>query len=162
MEIRMSNRKRGRPKGTEIDDSDVLGKIAELIFCSPSLKPTTAIKRLGIYDESVIRRLREKWKKQREELLLSVTSKRKQTRSSGARYSRDANAPWYIDKSFNPVERFLEIHQACERAQENYEASEREIRRMEELYSMTAADRVIERYLEMERITDRLLRNVRY
>ncbi|NOX94793.1 MAG: hypothetical protein GXP04_06750, partial [Alphaproteobacteria bacterium] len=77
----MSNSKRGRPKGSGIDDSDVLNRIAELILANSSLKPTTAIKKLGIYDDSIIRRLREKWKLSKGELLSVATAKAAMHRS---------------------------------------------------------------------------------
>lgn len=53
--------RRGRPKGSGIDDSARLLAIARLIDADPELKPTTAIKALGITDPSVIRRLRDKY-----------------------------------------------------------------------------------------------------
>jgi hypothetical protein len=53
--------KRGRPKGTGIDDHSRLQQIAALMAADPSLKATTAIKSLGITDPSVIRRLRDKF-----------------------------------------------------------------------------------------------------
>lgn len=52
---------RGRPKGSGIDDSAQLAAIARLIDADPKLKPTTAIKALGITDPSIIRRLRDKY-----------------------------------------------------------------------------------------------------
>lgn len=52
---------RGRPKGTGLDDSAHLKAIADLIAANPELRPTTAIKDLGITDPSVIRRLRDKF-----------------------------------------------------------------------------------------------------
>jgi hypothetical protein len=52
---------RGRPKGTGLDDASHLRAIAGLIAADPELKPTTAIKALGITDPSVIRRLRDKY-----------------------------------------------------------------------------------------------------
>jgi len=55
-------RSRGRPKGTGIDDSQTLNEITEMIAADPDLKPTTAIKLLGISDPSTIRRLRDKYK----------------------------------------------------------------------------------------------------
>lgn len=60
----MSTKKtrRGRPKGTGIDDSASLIRIAALIAGHPDLKPTTAIRHLGITEPSVIRRLRDKFK----------------------------------------------------------------------------------------------------
>lgn len=60
----MSTKKtrRGRPRGTGIDDSAQLLQIAALMAEDPDLKPTTAIRRLGISEPSVIRRLRDKYK----------------------------------------------------------------------------------------------------
>lgn len=54
--------RRGRPKGTGIDDRAPLIQIAALMADDPDLKPTTAIRRLGITEPSVIRRLRDKFK----------------------------------------------------------------------------------------------------
>lgn len=53
--------RRGRPKGTGIDDNDRIARLAELIKVHPELKPTTAIRKMGISDPSVIRRLRDKY-----------------------------------------------------------------------------------------------------
>jgi hypothetical protein len=53
--------RRGRPKGTGIDDSDRIQRLAELIRVHPELKPTTAIRAMGISDPSVIRRIRDKY-----------------------------------------------------------------------------------------------------
>ena len=53
-------RARGRPKGTGIDDAILLGRITAALRADAALKPTTAIKHLGIADPSVIRRLRDK------------------------------------------------------------------------------------------------------
>ena len=52
---------RGRPKGTGLNDAAQLQAIAGLLAAQPELKPTTAIKKLGIHDPSVIRRLRDKY-----------------------------------------------------------------------------------------------------
>ncbi len=54
--------RRGRPKGSGIDDSRLLREIAAMIIEDPELKPTTAIKTSGISDPSTIRRLRDKFK----------------------------------------------------------------------------------------------------
>lgn len=54
--------RRGRPKGTGIDDTPVLEDIASLIAANSDMRPTTAIKALGIADPSTIRRLRDKYK----------------------------------------------------------------------------------------------------
>lgn len=72
----MSERKarRGRPKGSEIDDSGQLRAIAKLISEDPELKPTTAIRSMGISDPSTIRRLRDKYNQRREELQARIAA----------------------------------------------------------------------------------------
>ncbi len=55
-------RPRGRPKGTGIDDSQTLNEVMSLLASEAGLRPTTAIRRAGISDPSVVRRLREKLK----------------------------------------------------------------------------------------------------
>jgi hypothetical protein len=52
---------RGRPKGTGVDDAGALLAIAEIMAANPGMKPTTAIKALGITNPSVVRRLRDKY-----------------------------------------------------------------------------------------------------
>ncbi len=54
--------RRGRPKGTGIDDSDRIARLAELLRIQPDLRPTTAIRLMGFSDPSAIRRLRDKYK----------------------------------------------------------------------------------------------------
>jgi hypothetical protein len=54
--------RRGRPKGTGINDADTLAEIGRLLAADPDLRPTTAIKKVGVTDPSVVRRLREKLK----------------------------------------------------------------------------------------------------
>lgn len=56
-----TKRTRGRPKGSGIDDSKTLLEIGRLIEATPHLKPTTAIRKLGVSDPSTIRRLRDKY-----------------------------------------------------------------------------------------------------
>lgn len=53
--------RRGRPKGSGIDDKKVLRDIAAMIAAKPEMKPTTAIRALGVTDPSAIRRLRDKF-----------------------------------------------------------------------------------------------------
>jgi hypothetical protein len=57
--------RQGRPKGSGIDDSQQLARIAALLAADPKLKPTTAIRSLGIEDPSLIRRLRDKYRAKR-------------------------------------------------------------------------------------------------
>lgn len=64
-----SKKGRGRPKGSGINDHDILLKIAGHCVAEPSLKRTTAIKRCGITNPSVIRRLRDKFAEQETQLL---------------------------------------------------------------------------------------------
>jgi hypothetical protein len=54
--------RRGRPKGTGIDDSDRIARLDELLRIRPDLRPTTAIRLMGYSDPSAIRRLRDKYK----------------------------------------------------------------------------------------------------
>ncbi len=54
--------RRGRPKGTGIDDSDRIARLAELLRIHPEFKPTTAIRTMGIVDPSIVRRIRDKYK----------------------------------------------------------------------------------------------------
>ena len=53
---------RGRPKGTGIDDSSRIARLVALLTTDPDLKPTTAIRCMGITDPSAIRRIRDKYK----------------------------------------------------------------------------------------------------
>ena len=54
--------RRGRPKGTGIDDNDRIARLAELLRIHPELRPTTAIRAMGIIDPSIVRRIRDKYK----------------------------------------------------------------------------------------------------
>jgi hypothetical protein len=54
--------RRGRPKGTGIDDNERLAQIDALLRIHPDLRPTTAIRQMGYSDPSAIRRLRDKYK----------------------------------------------------------------------------------------------------
>jgi hypothetical protein len=55
-----STTRRGRPKGSGLDDRTQLEHLRKLLDRDPALKPTTAIKSLGISDPASIRRLRDK------------------------------------------------------------------------------------------------------
>lgn len=54
--------RRGRPKGTGIDDSCRIARLAELLRVHPELRPTTALRVMGFTDPSAVRRLRDKYK----------------------------------------------------------------------------------------------------
>lgn len=66
--------RRGRPKGSGIDDSRLLREIAETIQEDPELRPTTAIKKMGISDPSSIRRLRDKFNSNKEAIFRELES----------------------------------------------------------------------------------------
>lgn len=56
--------RRGRPKGSGINDEQRLVEMSRLINADKRMKPTTAIKAIGITDPSAIRRLRDKYNTQ--------------------------------------------------------------------------------------------------
>lgn len=62
----------GRPKGSGLDDSRQLESIAALLAANPGLKPTTAIRSLGVDDPSVIRRLRDKFRMDQARLMANA------------------------------------------------------------------------------------------
>jgi hypothetical protein len=66
------DRKRGRPKGTGINDHEMLLKIAHLLVAEPTKKRTTAIKEIGVTNASVVRRLRDKYQEEEASLLAEV------------------------------------------------------------------------------------------
>ena len=72
---------RGRPKGSGIDDRTRLQTIAAMIAANSELKPTTAIKSIGINDPSIIRRLRDKFHAAQTELMAELP----RNRESGVR-----------------------------------------------------------------------------
>jgi len=75
----------GRPKGSGLDDSRQLESIAALLAANPSLKPTTAIRSLGVEDPSVIRRLRDKFRLDQARLLANA---RHSFRTNGRMFAR--------------------------------------------------------------------------
>ena len=91
--------RRGRPKGSGIDDRKRLDAIARLIASNPSLKPTTAIRTLGITDPSVIRRLRDKFNALRQDLMHDLRTAANKTPAQASTPSR---TPASIAKSRLP------------------------------------------------------------
>lgn len=55
--------RRGRPRGTGIDDTPTLAEVADILLASPGMRPTTAMKRAvrGV-EATQLRRLQEKWR----------------------------------------------------------------------------------------------------
>src|SRR5690606_23148628 len=93
--MRTANARYGRPKGTGIDDSRQLASIASLLVANPKLKPTTAIRSLGVQDPSVIRRLRDKFHLDQNRLLTDARR--------GARVMQSAPTGRYIKCTPLPV-----------------------------------------------------------
>lgn len=62
----------GRPRGSGLDDSHQLESIAALLAANPALKPTTAIRSLGVEDPSAIRRLRDKFRMDQARLMANA------------------------------------------------------------------------------------------
>ncbi len=62
----------GRPKGSGLDDRQQLETIAALLAADPKLKPTTAIRSLGVDNPSVIRRLRDKFRHEQARLMANA------------------------------------------------------------------------------------------
>jgi hypothetical protein len=67
---------RGRPKGTGINDKELLLRIAAIIVDNPDIKRTTAIKRLGIENPSTVRRLRDKFQAEADKYIAEVKASR--------------------------------------------------------------------------------------
>lgn len=85
-----SKRPRGRPKGSGKNDTPDLVKVADLIAHDPTLRPTTAIKRVlaskklqpGEMEQTVLRRLQHKWTIEGPLLLAQAQYRRAATPSS--------------------------------------------------------------------------------
>lgn len=80
------SRRRGRPPGSGKDDAPLLDAVADLLVSDPTLRPTTAIKRViytqkstGTRDESLTRRLQGKWRAQADDLLQKARERRAPT-----------------------------------------------------------------------------------
>jgi hypothetical protein len=72
-------RPRGRPRGSGKNDTAFLARIADLLVRDPSMRPTTAMKRVMSSsegwqetEETLLRRLQVKWKQQGETLLMAA------------------------------------------------------------------------------------------
>ncbi len=90
-----SKRKRGRPLGSDKPGDDILlAKLADLLLAEPHLKCATAIKRVvAKYDDTIIRRLRDKFNRRKGQLMADAQERRirRQPRDVDARaYGRFA------------------------------------------------------------------------
>lgn len=76
--------RRGRPRGSGLDDRARLKAVAAILTSNPDLKTTTAIKVAGVSDPSTIRRLRDKFQECREELMAEVAGSRPRPTATAA------------------------------------------------------------------------------
>jgi hypothetical protein len=86
----ITNARYGRPKGSGVDDSWQLESLAALLVANPALKPTTAIRSLGVEDPSVIRRLRDKFRMDQARLMAEA---RHSFRTNGRSHAHPAPMP---------------------------------------------------------------------
>lgn len=96
MEVEMADqhspRRRGCPKGTGIDDTPTLQRVADLLVATPGLRPTTAMKRVGVSSASHLRRLQEKWKTEGgSHLEAAVVRQAERTRPAGGHGTGSGN-----------------------------------------------------------------------
>jgi hypothetical protein len=86
--------RRGRPRGSGLDDRAQLRRVVELLEADPALKPTTAIKALGVNDPSTIRRLRDKLKAVPDRAQPMREPRATHTATSGSRAGGGESAPY--------------------------------------------------------------------
>jgi hypothetical protein len=75
----IEKRRRGRPRGSGKNDAPYLAQVADFLLRDPSLKPTTAMKRVvagrkdwSASDETLLRRWQIKWKEQGQALMAAA------------------------------------------------------------------------------------------
>lgn len=89
---------KGRPKGSEKDDSRALSAMADMILADPALKPTPAIRcHNPEASEAEIRRLQSKWRERKDMLLTAARARaearqRQEVRSSAPAGMHDLGA----------------------------------------------------------------------
>jgi hypothetical protein len=87
-----SKKDRGRPKGSERDDSAMLASIASLMFGDPKLKPTTAMRRIDRNaSDADIRRWQVKWKDRKHILLVKAAASSEDEERKKAQYRAELN-----------------------------------------------------------------------
>ena len=94
---------RGRPVGSGIDDRERLSQIAQMLASNPEMKPTTAIRAIGIVDPSAVRRLRDKLKSGHADTLRAAgASAESQARVQTMAASADNVLPFRISENVPP------------------------------------------------------------
>jgi len=78
----LGKRARGRPKGSEIDDTKTLLQVAAMLVSTPNMLPMTAMKRvLGRPTDATLHRVNRKWRERGERLLIAAREEWRQRES---------------------------------------------------------------------------------
>lgn len=116
----MNNNKRGRgrPVGTGYNDAPTLEKMADLMVAQPTLKATTAIRRiLGQPGPSQIRRLQVKWKEGAAAFLAAAQARRAVAPAPARRVSA-SHSPRTVRQIMEASRRVQEMMPSIRAAQE--------------------------------------------
>ena len=108
--------RRGRPKGSEIDDGKALVQIADFLVEGRAGNVAAAVRLLAGHDPSLIRRLQRKFRRDREALLAAA-------RSKAARLARERET--WMDE-IQRVTKPLDWHQEHDPAMRAMHALDRE------------------------------------
>lgn len=100
-------RKRGRPPGSgKAGDDMLLACVADILLAEPHLKCAAAIKRaVPAFDDTIIRRLRDKFNARREQLLAEADARRTAQRNS----ERDTHAQQLPDHQAERLRRLAAL-----------------------------------------------------
>jgi hypothetical protein len=113
-----NERGRGRPIGTGYNDAPILEKMADLMVAQPTLKATTAMRRiLGQPGPSQIRRLQVKWKEGAAEFLAAAQARRAVTPTPARRISA-SQSPRTVRQIMEASRRVQEMMHSIRAAQE--------------------------------------------
>jgi hypothetical protein len=111
----IEKRPRGRPRGSGKNDLPQLAQVADLLVCDPSLRPTTAMKRImrsaknwEARDETLLRRWQVKWKEHGVSLI-EVARERAQPRPAAL-----AKPPYFDRQALRVVQEFEEAIRAAQ------------------------------------------------
>ncbi len=123
-------RPRGRPKGSGKDDNPALNQIADLIVRDPSLKATTAIKRvIDGNNPSDIRRLQVKWKKDGDAFLFAA--RKRQANAASARGAHaDIASPFAYGTSLAALQRSTRMIEHVRRAAQAHLDIQKQMKQM--------------------------------
>lgn len=162
-------KKRGRPVGSEIDDSEILNAIADQIVENPKLRPTTAMRRIAPKASGAqIRRWQSKWSNRKSEFISSASCRQKQRRqrampcSSRDSISAEASAYRSLMKIAEEMQRQKEMINVPEHANAMRACTEalkslgvNSIREYMELA------KIVKRQTELQRLADSYLEPMR-